>query len=101
VELSPSATAGIPIGTQISQAPPPAISTARMRTEVLGGVHLKRTPGAQGHWDGALRRGRRDRLFAGGAMGFVSKTRKRFELARALAAWGGRCRWTLTLGAMA
>jgi hypothetical protein len=75
-----------------------------MRTEVLRGVHSTRPPGAQGHWGRTCRRGRRGmsgHLLTGGAVGFVSKACKYFGFARALAGWGGRCRWTLAWGALA
>ena len=88
VALPPGATARIAIGAQVAQAHPSPVITARMRTEMVGGVNL--TGAAVGRWHriGSYRRGSfgmRGLVFTGDAMGFVGETLERCGLVRAVA----------------
>src|SRR4029450_11496552 len=83
VELSPRSTAGMAVGTQITQPQPAAIPTARMGTKVPRGVHRAGPPVGRGHGVGSYGRGRlgmRSFLRTQGTRGLVRQTRKRFGL---------------------
>src|SRR5712691_9572497 len=91
LELTPGATTGMTIGTEVAQPPPAAIRTAAMGTKVPGGVDDPGTPSGRGHWSRWHRRGclgMRNILLTEGTEGLVGETSKGCGLSRALGAGG-------------
>src|SRR5262252_209455 len=98
VELPPGATAGMAVGTQVAQASPTAVVTARTRTEVLRGVNF--AGAAVGRWHRFGRyRTRRFGMYGvsltQGAVRLLRQPLKRFRLVGALTLGleGRRGRW--------
>src|SRR5437870_5657898 len=103
-ELSPETATGMAVGTEVPQPQPAAIATARMGTEVLGGIYRA---GASVRWRyrvGAHSRGdlkMRDVMLTQGTVGFLGQAGKRFGVVGsfALGLAGCRCRWYWSLSA--
>jgi hypothetical protein len=104
MELSPETATGMAVGTEVPQPKPAAIATARMGTEVLGGIDRA---GASVRWRyrvGAHGRGdlrMRDILLTQGTVWFLGQAGKRFGVigSFALGLDGRRCRWYRSLSA--
>jgi hypothetical protein len=92
-QLPPGTTTWVAICTDIVQAAPASIGTVGMGTEVHRGIHLTWASLGKGHRCGWLRRGWRrghSLLLAGGTIGLMGETWKRFGFGRALARCLGR-----------
>jgi hypothetical protein len=95
LELAPGAAIGMAIGAQITPPEPAAITTARVGTEVLRGVHCAGTAVGWGHRLGWRRRrwlGMRGFSLTEGTMGRGGQARKRFGFSGVLASGGLRWR---------
>ena len=94
--LSPGATVGMSIGTDIAKPYPAAIGTVRLGAEVRRDVHLARTAtrGDLAGWRATGRLGCvRVSLLTGGTRGRAGEARKRLRVAGALARWHARLGW--------
>jgi hypothetical protein len=89
VELPPGAAAGMTIDAQVAQPQPAAIATARMGTEVPGGIDSAGAAMGRGHRLGWRRRGclgRRCLVLTQGTMGLMPQPHKGLEFFGVLAA---------------
>src|SRR6266581_8282940 len=81
MELSPETATGMAVGTKVPQPKPAAIATARMGTEVLGGIYRAGAAVGWGHRLGWHSRGdlkMRDVMLTQGTVGFLGQAGKRF-----------------------
>src|SRR2546429_5343978 len=93
MQLSPGATAGMTVGTNIAQPEPAAIATGGIGTEMARGVHLAAASarGDDGRWWGAGGlRARRGGVLTRVAMGLVGEARKGLRGTGGLAGGGER-----------
>src|SRR5262249_30468872 len=99
IQLSPRATVGMTIRTEIAEPHPTPIRTVRIGAELLRGVHLARASATGG--DRRWRRGRwrrhgfLRRLLTGGTAGLAGQARKRLGVAGTLARRRQRVGWLL------
>src|SRR2546427_2052553 len=93
MQLSPGATAGMTVGTNIAQPEPAAIATVGIGTEMARGVHLAAASarGDDGRgWGAGGLRARRGGVLTRVAMGLVGEARKGLRGTGVLAGWGDR-----------
>jgi len=93
MQLSPGATAGMTVGTNIAQPEPAAIATGGIGTEMARGVHLA-AASARGDdvrwWGAGGLRARRGGVLTRVAMGLVGEARKGLRGTGGLAGWWER-----------
>src|SRR5436190_19782527 len=94
IQLSPRATVGMTIRTEIAEPHPTPIRTVRIGAELLRGVHVARASptGGDRRW---RRRGFLRRLLTGGTAGRAGEARKRLGGAGTLARRRQRFGWLL------
>src|SRR5262245_16631840 len=99
IQLSPGATVGMTIRTEIAEPHPTPIRTVRMGAELLRGVHVTRASptGDDRRWRRwrRRRRGFLRRLLPGARGGFAGEARKRVGGAGTLVRWWQRFGWLL------
>src|SRR6266850_4831936 len=99
IQLSPRATVGMTIRTEIAEPHPTPIRTVRIGAELLRGVHVARASptGGDRRWRRWRwrRRGFLRRLLTGGTAGLAGEARKRLGVAGALARRRQRLGWPL------
>src|SRR5262249_43453250 len=99
IQLSPRATVGMTIRTEIAEPHPTPIRTVRIGAELLRGVHVARASPTGGdrrwrRWQGQ-RRGVLRRPLPGGTAGLAGEARKRLGDAGTLARRRQRFGWLL------